>query len=163
MNPDPSLRTSGRIKFLADEMLGRLARWLRLLGYDTKYATRLTDSDVLDIAESEGRTILTRDTLLIRQKRCRDYIFVKSDHWREQLKQVYVEAGLNCDAILSRCVVCNIPLKPIDKQSVESFVPAYVYRTQESFSHCENCSRIYWSATHVSRILNDLKSLNKES
>lgn len=163
MNQDFSLRTLSRVKFLADEMLGRLARWLRVLGYDTKYANGLTDSDVLAIAESEGRTILTRDTLLIRRKSCRNYIFVESDHWREQLKQVYVEAGLNCDSILTRCVVCNARLKPIDKQSAESFVPAYVYRTQESFSRCENCSRTYWSATHVSRILDELKCLKKES
>jgi uncharacterized protein with PIN domain len=162
VNQHSSLQTSARIKFLADEMVGRLARWLRLLGYDTKYANGFTDSEILTIAESEGRTILTRDTLLTRQKRCRSYIFIKSDHWREQLKQVYVEAGLDCDAMLTRCVVCNFPLRPVDKQSVELLVPAYVFRTQEQFSQCENCSRIFWSATHVSRILDELKSLKKE-
>ncbi len=162
MNRDSCLKTSARIKFLADAMVGRLAKWLRLLGYDTKYANGITDSDLLEIAESEGRTILTRDTLLTRQKRCRNYIFIRSDHWREQLKQVYVEAGLNCDAVLTICVFCNTPLQPVDKQSLGSFVPAYVYRTQENFSQCGNCSRIYWPATHVSRILDELKNLKKE-
>jgi len=149
-------------KFLADEMLGRLAKWLRLLGYDTKYISRIPDPELLDLAEAEERNILTRDTLLIRQKRCHNYIFIRSDHWREQLKQVYVEAGLNCDAVLTMCPVCNRPLHHVDRFSIEALVPAYVYETQERFSACEGCSRIFWAATHVSEMMDVLKELREE-
>lgn len=150
-------------KFLADEMVGRLAKWLRLLGYDTKYISCINDSELLDLAEAEERRILTRDTLLTQRKRCRNYIFIKSDHWREQLRQVYDEAGLNCEAILTLCPVCNQPLHTVDRHSVEDRVPAYVYATQERFSACENCSRIFWAASHVSEIMDVLKELRGKS
>ena len=143
-------------------MLGRLAKWLRLLGYDTKYVSGVADKELLELAESEGRILLTRDTSLIRRKRCRNYVFIKSDHWREQLRQVYIQAGLNCDSMLTICAVCNMPLRTVDKDSVQSRVPAYVYRTQENFSACGNCSRIFWPATHITGILNELSKIKKE-
>jgi len=163
LKPDSFLTTSSRPRFVADGMVGRLAKWLRLLGYDTVYVKNLTDTDILDIAESEGRIILTRDRLLIRRRRCRHYIFIRSDHWRHQLKQVYLEAGLDCDLMLTMCALCNRPLGTIDRHSVESLVPAYVYRTQGTFLRCEQCSRIFWSATHVSEIHKEFRSLKEES
>ena len=144
-------------------MVGRLAKWLRLLGYDTMYANNLTDTEMLDVAESEGRIILTRDRLLIRRRRCRNYIFIQSDHWRQQLKQVYLEAGLACDRMLSMCALCNRLLVPVDRNSVESLVPAYVYRTLEAFQKCDQCLRIFWSATHVCESHKELESLREES
>jgi uncharacterized protein with PIN domain len=162
LNRDSCLATSAKPRFLADEMLGRLTKWLRLLGYDTKYASDLSDAEILEVAESETRILLTRDTSLIRRKRCRNYLFIKSDHWREQLKQVYLEAALNCDSVLTMCAVCNVPLWSVDKRSVESLVPPYVYRTQQRFSMCGNCSRIFWSATHVSEIMEELENLRED-
>ena len=159
---DSFRKASSRPKFLADEMVGRLAKWLRLLGYDTVYANDRTDADLLDVAESEGRTILTRDTLLTRRKRCRDYIFIRNDDWRSQLKQVYLEAGLNCDMMLSLCSVCNRPLHAIDRESAKVLVPPYVYRTQETFHRCGRCSRVFWPATHVSEIRKELERLKEE-
>jgi len=143
-------------------MLGRLARWLRLLGYDTAYAPEIEDNAILELAEKEGRILLTRDTLLIRRKRCRNCIFIRSDHWREQLQQVYVEARLSAAAAFILCPVCNHKLTSVPKDSVESLVPPYVYTTREIFSRCERCERIYWRATHVRRILDELKALHKE-
>jgi hypothetical protein len=152
-----------RPRFLADEMLGKLAKWLRILGYDTKYVRGISDSELIEIAESENRIILTRDTRLILRKRCHNYYFVRSDYWREQLRQIYVEAGLSLDGVLTLCAVCNAPLREVEKQSVSLLVPAYVYRTQEKFSRCEKCARIYWSAMHVSEIRAELEHLEKES
>ncbi|MBI5119210.1 Mut7-C RNAse domain-containing protein [Candidatus Poribacteria bacterium] len=154
---------STRPRFFADEMLGRLAKWLRLLGYDTEYASDLSDSDIIARAESEGRIILTRDVSMMKRKRCHSCIFVRSDHWREQLKQVYVEAGLNRSSILTVCSACNSLLEVVDKGLVQSLVPPYVYKTQEKFSRCDNCSRIFWSATHVNQIIKELERLTKES
>lgn len=149
-------------KFLADKMVGRLATWLRLLGYDTAYAPKASDSELLALAEAEGRILLTRDTALIRRKRCPEYIFIRSDHRREQLKQVYDEAGLDCESVLSRCPVCNVPLHPVEKQSVRQQVPPYVYKTQQRFYRCDKCSRIFWPATHVTHILEELEKLRED-
>ena len=143
-------------------MLGRLAKWLRILGYDTAYAREAEDDAILELAENQGRLILTRDTLLVRRKRCRNYIFIRSDLWREQLQQVYVEAHLNTEAAFTLCPVCNCALKPVGRESVKAAVPPYVFQTRHTFSHCERCGRIYWAATHVHRILDELKALQKE-
>lgn len=147
--------------FLADEMLGRLAKWMRILGYDTRYVSGIPDSDVVTQAESEGRIILTRDTRLILRKPCKEHIFVRSDYWREQLKQVYIEASLDLEAVLTLCSVCNISLEPVPKTSVENHVPVYVYNTEEKFSECPSCGRIFWAATHVGEIMKELKTLGK--
>ncbi|RJP18126.1 MAG: hypothetical protein C4520_14850 [Candidatus Abyssobacteria bacterium SURF_5] len=144
-------------------MLGRLAKWLRLLGYDTAYAKNVDDAVVLDLAIQEERIILTRDTLLIRRKRCRNYIFVRSDHWREQLQQVYVEAHLSVESALTICPVCNYPLRLENRESLRPVVPPYVYQTQKTFSRCDRCARIYWQASHVQRIIEELRTLPKES
>jgi hypothetical protein len=142
-------------------MLGRLAKWLRLLGYDTAYMKDVDDEALLAVAEESNRILLTRDTLLIRRKRCRNYIFIRSNHWREQLTQVYVEAGLSTESALSLCPLCNQPLVREEKESVRTIVPPYVYKTQTLFSRCGSCMRVYWTATHVRRILDELKGLQK--
>jgi hypothetical protein len=150
-------------KFFADEMLGRLAKWLRLLGYDTKYSSGIPDSDLIDIAVREGRVILTRDTRLIVRRKCQDYIFIRDDRWREQLRQVCSEAELNSDAILTICPVCNAPLKAIEKALAKKRVPAYVYDTQERFAACDQCSRIFWEGTHAEGIAGELARLLQET
>jgi len=161
---DADTRAEGpaRPRFIADEMLGRLAKWLRLLGYDTKYISGIADSELLDIAESEGRIVLTRDTRLILRKRCRNHIFIRDDHWREQLRQMYTTANLDLEKILTICAVCNEPLRPVDKEAIETLVPPYVYGAQESFARCGRCSRVFWAATHAEKILGELRRLSEE-
>ncbi len=151
-----------RPRFLADEMLGRLAKWLRLLGYDTKYVYDLADTDILEIAEREGRILLTRDTLLIRRRKCWNYIFIQSDRWREQLKQVVLQAKLDCELSFTVCSDCNVDLQPVDKNWVKRRVPPHVFATQEHFSVCPACSRIFWRATHVENMANELHALKRE-
>jgi uncharacterized protein with PIN domain len=146
-------------KFLADEMLGRLAKWLRLLGYDTAYARGITDSQIIEMAALEDRIILTRDTRLILRRLCANYIFVQDDHWRKQLLQVYREAGLNADSLLTICPVCNETLRQVEKKSIEALIPNYVYRTQDNFAMCCGCSRVFWAATHAEGIVSELERL----
>jgi len=159
LGQDPSLKSPDRPRFLADEMLGRLAKWLRLVGYDTKYVRGIPDSELLEVAVSEKRVILTRDTLLVRQKRCRDYIFIRDDHWRNQLREVFAAAKLDCESALTICAVCNEPLVPVDRNSVKSIMPPYVYESQQKFARCPGCSRVYWAATHAEKILGELAGL----
>jgi uncharacterized protein with PIN domain len=146
-------------KFFADEMLGRLAKWLRLLGYDTAYARGISDARLIELAAAEDRIILTRDTRMILRRRCRNYIFIQSDHWREQLLQVCREAGLNTGSLLTICPVCNERLRKVEKGSIETLVPDYVYRTQDDFAACCGCSRVFWTATHAKGIFKELERL----
>lgn len=149
----------GNMKFAADKMLGRLARWLRIVGHDVIYGPHLSGYGLIRAARREGRPILTRDRS-IAKKKPPDYLLIESDQFREQLKQVIGAYGLNSlkDAF-TRCVECNTVLQPISKGSVEEKVPPYVFATQERFSFCQKCRRIYWPATHHQKMLEELKAM----
>ena len=130
-------------------MLGRLALWMRVAGYDVSYESAIEDSSLVKMALKEGRVILTRDTLLVKRKALRGrYFFVKYDLVFEQLRQVVSEFGIDKERRFTRCVRCNALLEDAPKESVKEKVPSYVYSTQESFSICPSCKRIYWAGTH---------------
>ena len=149
------------ITFLADCMLGRLAKWLRILGYDTAYFSDITDEKLVHRALHEGRVILTRDTHLIKRKLARRCLLIQSDQVLEQLKQVIEEFKLKAPnrGILRRCLLCNTPLSAISKKRVRGRVPPYVYKTQRSFAYCSRCDRIYWRGTHINRVFDRLSKL----
>jgi uncharacterized protein len=147
-------------RFLADRMVGKLARWLRLLGYDTAYLPQLSPEGVMREARQQGRIILTRDSRIVRRKDTPPLLLIESDRFREQLKQV-VEA-LQLDPVrylLTRCSECNERLQPIAKDDVRDRVPEYVWQTQEEFRRCPGCRRLYWGATHKERMLEELRRL----
>lgn len=147
------------IKFAADRMLGRLAKWLRVLGQDVIYGEHLSGYGLIRAARAEERLILTRDRKL-KQKQPPPFIFIASDHHREQLQQVIGESGLRLgEKVFSRCLMCNMALQPKTKASVETLVPPYVFATQTDFSWCKKCQRIYWPATHHQRMVDELKAL----
>ena len=139
------------MKFLVDSMLGRLAKWLRILGYDTLYFSSLEDSDLVRIARAEGRMVLTRDREMTRRRGI-DCLFVENEHFREQIRQVLRDLNLQADSSFTRCPVCNTPLQPLEKRDAQGRVPPYVYKTQERFSLCPGCQRIYWRGTHWERM-----------
>lgn len=152
--PDPTPR------FLVDRMLGKLARWLRILGYDTAYLPQLSPEGVLREGRKQQRMILTRNTRLLRYKDAPPLVFVHSDHFREQLRQVIDECHLDPQQrLLTRCIECNLALVDVAKDEVRSRVPDYVWQTQEIFRRCPGCSRIYWSATHRDHVLNELQRI----
>lgn len=132
-------------------MLGRLAKWLRLLGYDTRYSNSADDSSLLRIAQAEDRVLLTRDRALARQRGVRA-ILIESQELDGQIRQVQQAVGPAPDGSLTRCAVCNARLEAIDKARVEPRVPPYVFQTQSDFRRCPECDRIYWAATHVERM-----------
>lgn len=146
-------------KFIADRMLGRLARWLRIIGQDVTYGLHLSGYGLIRTARKEGRLILTRDRS-IAKKNPPDYLLIESDHFREQLKQVVETFGLDpLKNAFTRCVECNTVLESIGKEAVHGKVPPYVYATQERFSLCRRCKRIYWPATHLERMKAELEAL----
>jgi uncharacterized protein with PIN domain len=148
------------MKFIVDCMLGRLAKWLRILGYDTIYFSEISDRAFVNIALREKRFILTRDTLLVRRRGVKDFLLVEGDHFRDQLSFVVERLKLEPGKeILSRCILCNALLKEIDKNTVKLKVPDYVFKTQSSFMICETCNKIYWGATHKEEIEREVKTL----
>jgi len=136
-------------KFIADEMLGKLAKWLRAIGYDTVYYTGGGDSGLVQKALAEDRIILTRDTHLVKRKLARKTILVEHDQPRQQLKQVVKELGLDVESkLFTRCLICNQELISVEKVNIRDRVPIYTYLTQSKFYECPDCGRVYWPGTH---------------
>jgi uncharacterized protein len=152
------------MKFIADAMLGRLAKWMRIMGSDVAYYRDIQDRELIQRAQKEDRVILTRDTQLIRRRKAGVLLFlVQGDGFREQLKQVSLQFSLDpFKDLLSRCSACNAMLSEVDKEAVKGFVPEYVFNHQAGFRTCPGCSRIYWPATHRDAIIKTLQEIFKK-
>jgi len=152
--------SDSEFRFLADEMLGKLAKWLRVVGYDTVWYDGGGDSALVHQALVEDRIILTRDTNLVKRKLARKSILIGSDQPREQLRQVVEELDLDLkDRLFTRCLVCNCELVSVRKDNVREKVPIYTYLTQSNFYECPNCGRIYWPGTHKDSMLKLINSV----
>jgi len=148
------------VRFFADAMLGRLARWLRVMGYDCAYVSNIDDAEFARRAAAEDRIILTRDRLLCERRAVRDrFVFITSDMLNAQVAQMRSAFGLDASGFLTRCLRCNILLEVLQKEAVVPSVPAYVSRTQERFSCCAGCGRIYWGGTHKERMREEVERL----
>ena len=147
--------------FIADCMLGKLARWLRIIGCDTEYFPAIGDAELVERGARPGRLILPRDTLLIRRRKARaNHLFIHSDHFRDQLRQVVRDLSLDPFArFLSRCIECNDQLRPIEKTKLARSIPDYVHMTHDRFSTCPSCRRIYWEGTQRERMMEELRHI----
>jgi uncharacterized protein with PIN domain len=156
-----SLTFSSRV-FFADAMLGRLARWLRMLGYDTAYEKVISDESLGARVLTEQRWLLTRDSYLVQRKVLRGrYTLIVSDHLQDQLRQLRSELHLELDLgerTASRCAACNNILIVIPQEEATLTVPAYVASLHTRFVQCPNCGRIYWPGTHWTHMLTRLGS-----
>ena len=138
-------------RFVADVMLGRLARWLRALGYDTLYFRDAPDRKLIALALSDRRRLLTRDAALAR--RARDAgLFVRAEALDAQIREVTAAFGLAGRRPLSRCLECNEPLAAAVPEAVRDRVPPYTFATRREFWMCTGCRRVYWAGTHVTGI-----------
>ncbi len=156
------------MKFIADSMLGRLARWLRLLGHDTFYYPSIEDSLLLRLAREEQRTILTRDTRLVQVRGVKDFLLLRENDPLDQLRTVVqvfhlisadgrdYQAGVD---FYSRCSLCNTLLHSVAKEDAKSCVPEYVYLTSSSFKKCAICDKYYWEGTHRKRLQEKLREI----
>jgi uncharacterized protein with PIN domain len=142
------------MKFVCDDNLGRLARWLRTLGFDTVFDSEITDDQVLTVALSEQRKIITRDHRLAENTLARQLVLLSSGNPLEQLKNVLQRCAVAVEAsrLFSICPLCNIKVESINKEEFAAGIPPYVYRTQDRFTRCPGCERIFWRGTHVERI-----------
>jgi len=137
------------MKFIADAMLGKLAKRMRLMGFDVLYDPAYEDNEVLRLALDQDRIILTRDTGLASRPLAQNHILIGSDMVDEQLNQVVAMSSLPSTAMLTRCSVCNTILTAPGRDDVRDLVSIHVYEQHRDFLRCETCGRIYWKGTHV--------------
>lgn len=136
------------MKFLCDEMLGKLAKWLRIIGYDVLYLKNMEDEKIIENAMKEGRILLTRDKKLA--EKYKNSLYIEEKDIDSQIKRV-VEAfkiSMEEENFLSRCTICNVEIEKIEKEKVKGKVPENVFENMSEFWICKNCGRIYWAGTH---------------
>jgi uncharacterized protein with PIN domain len=150
-------------RFIADCNVGRLARWLRALGYDASYHAQIGDAELVREAAAESRVLLTRDRDLTKRRAIQTgvvrAILIEDDDVRAQLRQVFDELALDLDHSLTRCIECNAELVPREAASVAERVPPFVRQTQVRYSECLTCGRVYWAGTHWQRMQKVLAAL----
>ena len=138
-------------------MLGRLARWLRILGCDVLYGTNYSGKGLLAAARADDRVMLTRDRRLLRGGNLPRHLFVESDHVREQLRQVVDAFAVSpTERLFRRCAQCNGELEVVGRDAAAGQVPPFVLETQPDFRRCVRCRHLYWYATHVDRVRREL-------
>jgi uncharacterized protein with PIN domain len=152
------------IKFVADCNVGKLARWLRMLGYDTLYFHNIEDGRLMDIALREGRVVLTKDTEMRKRalvtKGQVQLLLLEEDDPKKQLRRVIKTLSLGASAQkFTRCLECNESLAPRTRDEVQDLVPAHVHRTQTDYMQCPSCDRVYWRGTHWERMTEELERL----
>jgi uncharacterized protein with PIN domain len=137
---------------LTERTLGRLARWLRLLGYDAPLLERPP------VRVPPGAVLLTRRASLAGRP---GVLLIKSDHLREQLPQVVKELGLALDParLLSRCLDCNLPIEPITREQAAGLVPDYTLAIAPCFTRCPGCGKVFWPGSHGQRALRQIQEM----
>lgn len=144
-------------RFVADRMIGRLARMLRLLGYDTLYLPQLDPAGLAEVARRENRIILTRGETHQRFPHAPNIFCVRSEYPPEQLREVVEEFALDPrSGLWTRCTVCNSAIASVPKETVQSEVKPRVFEIYNQFFRCSGCGRVYWHGSHVERILKNL-------
>jgi uncharacterized protein len=150
----------GPIKFILDVHLGKLARWLRMLGFDTLYRNDYDDPEIVAIAGQEGRTILTRDLGIMKRRAVTHGYHVQSTKPQEQLHEVLTRYQLH-DQIkpFHRCIVCNGLLLTVAKETVLDHLEPKTILYYDEFFQCANCHKIYWRGSHFARMASFIDQL----
>ena len=152
------------MKFILTKELGRLAKWLRILGFDTVYYNRDNLSSLIIQALRDERIILTRNQRLP-QARGMKILLIKNEKIKKQVEEVLKTLKIRPDPeiMFSRCILCNEELADMAKDKVKDKVPDYVFKTQEDFITCPKCQRIYWQGTHWGNVQKTLEEIKWNS
>ena len=155
------------MKFIVDSNVGRLARWLRMAGFDTEFINDLDDNRLVRLALSEGRVLLTKDTQILKRRVAAigrlKVILIESEEVKAQLRQVVKTLNLSHEIKpFTLCLECNQPLVPREKEEVKELVPPYIFQTQNQYMQCPACLRIYWRGTHWQRMSRELERIVSE-
>ena len=139
-------------QFAADRTLGKLAKWLRILGFDTVFESDYSSKWFYEHLEPE-RVLLTRIVKLRKQFAARRMVAIEANGLAEQLGQVIIALPLSLNDIepFTRCVKCNSPIVDVTKEDAFGRVPDYIWETQKVFSMCGQCERIFWAGSHTER------------
>jgi uncharacterized protein len=145
-------------KFVADTMLGRLAKWLRIMGCDTHYRPFYQPEQIRSLVE-EGRILLTRNSR--RLTRCKGAVFLRADHVKDQLNQLQQEGLIPVDHArwFTRCMLCNDTLLTPSAEAVKENVPEYVlFENPSGIRFCPSCNRFFWPGSHKQKMMAQLGS-----
>jgi uncharacterized protein len=143
-------------------MLGSLAKWLRIFGFDTVYPdTTADDDEVLHIAKAEKRLLISRDKeLIIRGKKIKlDVLEIHMTDLDQQLAQVLTHIPIDSTQVLTRCTLCNTPLISVEKKTTKTYVPPKVFETRDQFWYCSVCKKYYWMGTHYENMIEKINKL----
>ncbi len=160
------MRSISELKFIVDHNVGKLAKWLRMMGYDTTFFNGSDDSLMVATALAEGRVILTRDTQIMKRRVVTSgklkAVLIQSDKPELQIRQVIDNLSLDCQfRPFTICLECNQPLVAKNREEVVDLVPQYVSQTQNQYVQCPACHRIYWRGTHWQAMTQKLERLVK--
>ena len=151
-------------RFIVDSMLGKLAKWLRIFGCDTVYFKNITPKSLVEIANSEKRIILTRNSRIYEIAKPNIFIYIHSVKLNEQIKQVVSHFNLDTKSnLFSICTVCNRKIEEIDKENIKNKVPDYVFQEHSLFYFCPICNRVYWQGSHYHNTTKKIEELFKET
>jgi len=149
------------MKFITDGMLGKLTRWLRMLGCDVEYSQSLDDRQLIDAAKAESRVLLTRDQELYQQavKHGIEAFLIEGETEAQKLANLAKRFNfkLEIDVTVSRCPKCNNKIRPISKNTVVGRVPEGTLSRYEEFWECPGCGQVYWRGAHWKRIEKTLR------
>lgn len=152
------MNTAKSLKFIADCHLGKLAKYLRMMGLDTLFFDSIDDDDLIELSKQDDRVILTRDKLLHEQKTSNTFYLHSIDNL-EQLRELDRAFSIKSNREKSRCTLCNVTLKEIDKQEVLDKIPKKVLKYFNFFEICPKCERIYWHGSHYKRMMDKIEAI----
>jgi len=151
-------------KFILDVHLGKLARYLRMLGFDALYRNNYSDDEIVSISGMEARTILTKDKGILKHNKVNRGYYVRNSNPEEQLSEVVLRFDLNKSINeFTRCLECNTILKKIEKNEVADRIPEKVKEKQTDFYICNSCNKIYWPGSHYNKMKETNKKIVKQN
>ena len=150
------------MRFVVDCMLGKLAKWLKILGFDTVYFSRAEDELLVEVARRQRRILLTRDHSLLKKLDERRSLLIESEAWRDQVRQV-LQAFSLWEKVkpFSRCLHCNVRLKRLARPNARYLVSSFVYEKGKRFALCPQCGRVFWQGTHFQDMEQQLTAIFK--
>lgn len=149
------------MRFIVDVMLGTLAKWLRIMGFDTIYDSHFSDDDLFFKAHQEQRILLTKDAKLAFKMNPKFSYYITEKKLSHQLIWLINDLKLTPEiSIFSRCVLCNEKIKSIEKDLIKDKIPPYVYQTRNEFFYCPYCNKVYWAGSHVEQAKKFLENLS---
>jgi hypothetical protein len=155
----PPLRVT---RFILDAHLGKLAKYLRMLGFDTLYRNDFGDEEIIGLAVKENRIILTRDKLLLQSRRVTHGYYIRSTDKHQQLREVVRKFDLYSQfRSFTRCMTCNAELVPKSRQEIPNLIQPGILELYEDYYFCPDCVKVYWQGSHFKRMESFIRELTR--